>query len=37
MLRRVHPEWRFFDVAGPLNTEELAVALASQGLLRGRR
>jgi len=37
MLRRVHPEWRFFDVAGPLNMEELAAALASQGLLRGRR
>ncbi len=33
MLRRMHPEWRFFDVAGPLDVEELASALESHGLL----
>lgn len=33
MLRRVHPEWRYFNVTGTLNIAELATALAAQGLL----
>src|SRR5208283_3034941 len=33
IVRRVHPEWRYFDVTGTLSIEELATALASQGLL----
>lgn len=33
MLRRLHPEWRYFEVKGALDIEELAAALASKGLL----
>jgi hypothetical protein len=33
MLRRFHPEWRFFNAAGLSDLEHLATELASKGLL----
>jgi hypothetical protein len=33
IIRRTHPEWSFFEVAGPATIEELAATLASQGFV----
>jgi protein-arginine kinase activator protein McsA len=33
IIRRTHPEWRYFDLAGVVDLQDLAQRLAAKGLL----